>query len=102
MNMVNVDSCTIGPNISKPFSINTEIVPGTVRFYDGRLQVYADSSWNAIAIHANVMIPSLEEEISRLSARLSTISASNPELTAAVNNVVKSLADLKLLSDISQ
>ncbi len=102
MNVVNIDSYTIGPNISKPFSINTEIIPGTVRFYDGRLQVYADSSWNAISIHASAMIPTLEDEISRLSDRLSTISTSNPELSMAVNNVVKSLEELKLLSDISQ
>lgn len=102
MNMVNVDSYTIGPSISKPFSVNPEMISGTVRFYDGRLQVYVDGSWNAISIHANVMIPSLEDEISRLSARLESVSTSNPELTAAVNNVVKSLAELKLLSDISQ
>lgn len=91
-----------GPYISKPWNANPEIPEGSVRFYDGALQVYNNNAWCSITVVASVDVPPpVSVQIDQLQSALKN-SNNSQALAPVIESALSALNDLRLLVDISQ
>lgn len=89
----------IGPSVSLSATYTESNVPnGTLRFYNGTLNVYDHGVWYDVSLVGWADIPTLSSQIDTLIETTNNISSD--ELKLACNNVVKSLRDLQILVDI--